>query len=128
MTIEFKFLVWSLALTFVQMLIAATGATLQRGIASNIGNREGLRDLTGWPGRARRAQLNMLENMVLFAPLLIIADIAGKDNAMTELGAQMFFWARLAYAVIYVAGVPYLRTAVWMVSAVGMVLIFLQLV
>jgi uncharacterized MAPEG superfamily protein len=70
----------------------------------------------------------MLENMVLFAPLLIIADIAGKDNAMTELGAQMFFWARLAYALVYVAGVPYLRTVVWLVSAVGMVLIFLQLV
>ena len=41
-------------------------------------------------------------------------------------GAQLFLWARLAYAVIYLAGIPYLRTAVWLVSIVGLVLIFLQ--
>ncbi len=69
----------------------------------------------------------MIENMVLFAPLIIIADIAGRDNGMTELGAELFFWARLAYAVIYVAGIPYLRTLAWAVSVVGLVLIFLQL-
>jgi uncharacterized MAPEG superfamily protein len=128
MTTEFKFLLWSLALTFVQMLVATTGTALQRGMPAAFGNREGLRELTGWPGRARRAHLNMIENMVLFAPLLVIADIAGRDDAMTELGAQMFFWARLAYAILYIAGVPYLRTAAWAVSAVGMLLIFRELV
>jgi uncharacterized MAPEG superfamily protein len=46
---------------------------------------------------------------------------------MTLLGAQLFFWARLVYAVVYVAGVPWVRTAVWAVSAVGLILIFLQL-
>jgi uncharacterized MAPEG superfamily protein len=127
MTTEFKILLWSLALTFVQMLVATTGTALQRGFAAALGNREGLRELTGWPGRARRAHLNMIENMVLFVPLLVIADIAGRDDAMTELGALMFFWARLAYAILYVAGVPYLRTAAWAVSAVGMLLIFREL-
>ena len=47
---------------------------------------------------------------------------------MTLLGAQLFFWGRLAHAVIYVAGIPWLRTAAWAISAVGLVLIFLQLV
>ena len=82
----------------------------------------------GWAGRARRAHLDMVANMVVFAPLIVIADIAGRDNRMTEIGAQLFFWTRLAYAIVYIAGVPRLRTAAWSASAVAMVLVFLQLV
>ena len=47
---------------------------------------------------------------------------------MTLLGAQLFVWARLVYAAIYLAGVPWVRTGVWFVSMIGLVLIFLQLV
>jgi uncharacterized MAPEG superfamily protein len=56
-----------------------------------------------------------------------VAQITGKTNAMTLLGCQIFFWARLAYAIVYVAGVPWLRTAIWVVSVVGLLLILLQL-
>jgi uncharacterized MAPEG superfamily protein len=69
----------------------------------------------------------MVANMVLFAPLIVIADIAGRDNRMTEIGAQMFFWTRLAYAIVCITGVPRLQTAVWSASAVALVLVFLQL-
>jgi uncharacterized MAPEG superfamily protein len=127
MTVEFQLLVWSLGLTFMQMLVALIGTILCLGVPRAAGNRERTLELPGWAGRARRAQLNMIENMVLFAPLIVIADIAGRDNGMTERGAELFFWARLAYAVIYVAGIPYLRTLAWLVSVVGLVLIFLQL-
>ena len=127
MTVEFKLLIWSLGLTFVQMLVAVVGTILYLGLPRAAGNRERLPEFLGWTGRARRAHFNMIENMVLFAPLIIIADIAGRDNGMTELGAELFFYARLAYAVIYLAGIPYLRTLAWAVSAVGLVLIFLQL-
>jgi uncharacterized MAPEG superfamily protein len=64
---------------------------------------------------------------VLFAILVLVAQITGKTNAMTLLGCQIFFWARLAYAIVYVAGVPWLRTAIWVVSVVGLLLILLQL-
>ena len=46
---------------------------------------------------------------------------------MTQLGGQLFFWARVAYAVIYLVGIPYLRTLAWLVSVIGLVMIFLQL-
>jgi len=46
---------------------------------------------------------------------------------MTALGAQLFFWARLAYAAIYIAGIPWARTAAFVVSAAGLVLILIQL-
>ena len=124
---ELMLLVWSVLLAFGQMLVAATGAALQVGVPALAGNREGLPAFTGWVGRAYRAHHNMLENLVLFAALVLVAVTVGKTNSSTLLGAQIFFWARLAYAAIYVAGIPWLRTLVWLVSAVGMALIAVQL-
>ena len=125
---ELMLLVWAVLLTFVQMLVAVGGATLQVGLPALAGNREGLALCTGWAGRAARAHHNMLENLVLFAALVLAAVAAGKTNSTTLLGAQIFVWARLAYAVIYVAGIPWLRTLVWLVSVIGLALIFFQLV
>jgi uncharacterized MAPEG superfamily protein len=125
---ELTLLVWAALLTFVQMLIAVTGATLQVGLPTLAANREGLAPYTGWAGRAARAHHNMLENLVLFAALVLVAVAAGKTNATTLLGAQIFFWARVAYAAVYLAGIPWLRTGVWSVSVIGLALIFLQVV
>jgi len=111
----------------VQMLVAVSGATLQVGLPALAGNREGLPPCSGWAGRAARAHHNMLESLVLFAALVLVAVIAGKTNSTTLLGAQIFFWARLAYAVVYWAGIPWLRTGVWFVSVIGLALIFFQL-
>jgi uncharacterized MAPEG superfamily protein len=124
---ELVWLLWAVALTFAQMLVAVSGATLQVGLPALAGNREGLPPFTGWAGRAYRAHHNMLENLALFAALVLIAVAAGKTNATTLLGAQLFFWARLAYALVYLAGIPWLRTGVWTVSVIGLLLIFLQL-
>jgi uncharacterized MAPEG superfamily protein len=125
---ELALLIWAVLLTFVQMLIAVSGATLQVGLPALAGNREGLAPCTGWAARAARAHHNMLESLVLFAALVLVAVVAGKTNSTTLLGAQLFFWARVAYAVVYLAGIPWLRTAVWLASVVGLALIFLQLV
>jgi uncharacterized MAPEG superfamily protein len=124
---ELMWLLWALALTFVQMLVAVSGATLQVGLPMLAGNREAVPAFGGWVGRAQRAHHNMLESLVLFAALVLIAVVTNKTNSATLLGAQLFFWARLAYAVVYVAGIPWLRTAVWSVSVIGLILIFVQL-
>jgi uncharacterized MAPEG superfamily protein len=124
---ELMWLVWAAALTVVQMLVAVSAATLQVGLPALAGNREGLAPCTGLAGRAQRAHHNMLESLVLFAALVLVAVVSQKTNAGTLLGAQLFFWARLAYAVVYVAGIPWLRTLVWLVSVIGLALIFFQL-
>ena len=124
---ELMWLLWAVALTFAQMLVAVSGATLQVGLPMLAGNREGLAPCTGWPGRAQRAHYNMLESLVLFAALVLIAVVTNKTNSTTLLGAQLFFWARLVYAFVYMAGIPWLRTAVWLVSVIGLILIFVQL-
>lgn len=127
MSPDLKYLLFSVILTFVQMLVAATGANQAVGLPTLAGNREGLPEIKGWAGRAKRAHLNMVENMVLFAALVLIAAVAGKANAMTAMGAAIFFWSRVAYAVIYVAGIAWLRTLAWFVSVIGMVLIAIEL-
>ena len=124
---ELMWLLWALALTFVQMLVAVSGATLQVGLPALAGNREGLAPCTGWAGRAQRAHRNMLESLVLFAALVLIAVVANKTNSTTLLGAQIFVWARLVYALVYMAGIPWLRTLVWLASVVGLILISSQL-
>jgi uncharacterized MAPEG superfamily protein len=60
MTPELMYLVWSVALTFVLVLIAVSGAILQVGLPELAGNREYMPELKGWPGRAARAHRNML--------------------------------------------------------------------
>lgn len=125
---ELMLLVWAVVLAFVQMLIAVSGATLQLGLPTLAGNREGLAPCTGWAGRAQRAHHNMLENLVLFAALVLVAAVAQKTNSTTLHGAQVFFWARVAYAVIYLIGIPWLRTAVWTVSVIGLIMIFSQVI
>jgi uncharacterized MAPEG superfamily protein len=128
MTPELKYLVWSAVLTFVLVLIAASGAQLQVGLEKLAGNREDLPEMTGWAGRAQRAHRNMLENLILFAILVLVAQAAGVRNAITVLGAQLFFWGRVGHAVLYIAGIPWARTAAWVVSVVGLILIAWQLV
>ncbi len=124
---ELMWLLWAVALTFAQMLVAVSGATLRVGLPMLAGNREPVPAFGGWVGRAQRAHQNMLESLVLFAALVLIAVVTNKTNSTTLLGAQLFFWARLVYAFAYVGGIPWLRTLVWLVSVIGLVLIFVQL-
>jgi uncharacterized MAPEG superfamily protein len=127
MTIELKLLVWSTALALIQILVALLAAIVQVGFIPFIGNRENLAAFEGWAGRAQRAHRNMLESLTIFAALVLVAQVAGKSNAVTALGAQLFFWSRLAYAPIYVIGIPWLRTAVWGISFVGLLQILGQI-
>jgi uncharacterized MAPEG superfamily protein len=127
MTLELKLLVWSTALALLQMLIALLAAIAQVGFLALIGNRDNLPALEGLAGRAQRAYRNMFESLVVFATLVLVAQVAGKTNAAMALGAQMFFWGRLAYAPVYVIGIPWLRTALWGVSFAGLLEMLLQL-
>ena len=124
MTLDLQMLVWSAALAVAQMVIAVAGATLQVGLPTLAGNRENLPAATGWAGRAQRAHLNMLESLAVFAILVLVAHVAGRANATTALGATIFFWSRAAYAVIYLAGIPWLRTAAWAGSIAGILMVF----
>jgi len=127
MTVDLTYLVWTVALTMVQLLVVIVGAmaTIPTGVLA--GNRETPVEAQGWLGRAQRAHRNMLESVALFAILVLVAHVTGKANAATAMGAAIFFWSRLVYAVIYTAGITWVRSLVFGVSMFGLVIILLQL-
>ena len=127
MSPDLRILVWCVALTFVEMIAAVLLAQGQVGLGVLAGNREGIEPLTSFAGRAQRAHWNMLESLPLFIALILVAHVAGKANGATHAGAELFFWGRLFHWIIYVIGVPWLRTIAWVVSVIGLIMIFGQL-
>ena len=125
---ELFLLALSAVLCLALALPYATGLTLERGLPVMAGNREGFVEPTGWKGRAKRAHMNMVENLVPFAALILTAVVAQKLGPLTALGAQLFFWGRVAHAVSYIAGIPYVRTLGYLVAVIGMVLIFVAII
>jgi uncharacterized MAPEG superfamily protein len=71
---------------------------------------------------------NFMETFPLFAAAVLMAHVAGRHSWMTEWGAQLYFWARLVYLGLYAAGVFLVRSLVWNLAVLGMVLILLALI
>ena len=123
MTTELNMLVWSVVLGLVQIAIATTFSFGQRGLGWVLSPRDTTPPLTGVAGRLDRARANFLETFPLFVAIVLAAQLLQRHDAMTVLGAQLYFWARLVYVPIYAAGIPYLRTLIWATSIVGIVLL-----
>ena len=111
------FTVWTLMTVVVGGAIRNQEWT-KEGRQIGLGNRDNLKEATPMGGRAERAAKNSIEAAVFFVPLALIAHAAGLD-AEVLLGAQIAFWARIAYVPIYIAGIKYLRSLVWIVGVVG---------
>tara|TARA_B100000459_G_scaffold87566_1_gene49249 strand:- start:434 stop:691 length:258 start_codon:yes stop_codon:yes gene_type:complete len=69
----------------------------------------------------------MDENLPVFAAVVLVVHTLGSANLTTVLGAQSFFWARVAMAVGHMGGIPGLRSVFWFVSLAGLVIILLQI-
>jgi uncharacterized MAPEG superfamily protein len=81
-----------------------------------------------WGMRANRAYVNAVESFAPFAALVIVAHLAGKANATTAFLATSFFWLRLAHAVVYLLGIPYLRTVIYTLGYVAVIGIFWEVI
>jgi uncharacterized MAPEG superfamily protein len=124
MTTELSMLMWSVVLGLVQIAIAATCSVAQRGLGWAASPRDEVKPpLTGIGGRLDRARANFLETFPLFLAVVVAAHLLQRHDATTVLGAQLYFWARLAHLPVYAAGIPYLRTLIWTVSIVGIVMV-----
>ena len=65
---------------------------------------------SAWAERMMAAHTNTVENLVVFAPLALVAQALNIHTATTALACALFFWCRLIYIVVYTAGIPVLRT------------------
>jgi uncharacterized MAPEG superfamily protein len=125
-SIEVQMLCWSAVLGLVQLLISTTLAVNDRGLRYATGPHDTpappVKVLTG---RLLRAFANFRETFVYFAVAVLLVTLLNKTSATTALGAQLYFWARLVYVPIYAAGISFVRTAVWTVSVIGLVMVLL---
>ena len=84
--------------------------------------------LEGWAQRAKRVHLNMVENLAHFAVLVIVAHLAGASNETTAMWAMIYFWARVAHAIVFYAGIPYLRTIAFSIGFIAEIVIFFEII
>jgi len=77
-----------------------------------------------WGERANRALMNAVETFAPFAALVIVAHLAGKSGAWTGFWAMAYFWLRLVHAVVYLIGLPYIRTLIFTLGYVCLIGIF----
>ena len=117
-------LVWTLVLAFVQILAFDIARTGQYGLKWNTGpGDEEMPPLSAVAERLRRAQDNLFETLPLFIAAVLVAHVAGKENAQTLLGAQIYLGGRVVYLPLYAFGVRQIRSLVWLFSTAGLVLI-----
>jgi uncharacterized MAPEG superfamily protein len=126
MTAPLHLLACMAVFTWVVLMLASLSraqAWTPRGMVLALGNRADMPEPSPAAARLDRASRNTLENFLLFAALVLAAHAAGITSPEVTLGAQLFAWSRVAFVVIYWAGIPYLRTLAWAVGVIGLGLI-----
>jgi uncharacterized MAPEG superfamily protein len=128
MSVELTMLALAIVLGFVHLFLAAQFVTRERGFGWNTGARDVTAPLTGkLAGRLDRAFANFKETFPFFAVAVLMAAFLGRHNWQTVWGAQLYLVARTVYLPLYAAGIPLLRTLVWIASMVGIVMVLIPL-
>ncbi|RLA28407.1 MAG: MAPEG family protein [Gammaproteobacteria bacterium] len=110
MTSELMSLTWVTALTAVLWMPYVLNLIAVRGLIDAVGYPENPKPLSGWATKMKAGHANAIENLVVFATLVLIANAAGVSNDITVLACQIYFWARLVHVVAYTFAVPWVRT------------------
>ena len=126
MSVELSMLVYSAALFLVIILVQAGLAIAQNGLMAQAGSRDNLPEPTVLRKRLQRLTANMQENLVMFAIVVLAANAAGVSNGTTVMGASLFFYARIAHAIVYAFGWPMIRPLFFFVGLYGIIIIGLE--
>ena len=125
-TPELRMLWASLALGLAQLFAAMIAGLASGRLMWNLGARDEEGPKLGRiASRIERAWRNYLETFPLFGAVVLLAAALNKHNATTALGADLYFYSRAVHVVLYAAGVPFIRTIIWTLSIVGIVLVLL---
>jgi len=126
MTAELTKLTWVLVLHMVCWIPYILNQIMVRGLIDAVGYPEDPKPLSPWAERAKKAHYNSVENLVAFAAIVLILNVAGISNETTVLACTVFFWARLVHYVVYVAAIPWLRTLAYFVGWLCTFVLILQ--
>jgi uncharacterized MAPEG superfamily protein len=116
-----------LALFVVQIFLQET-SRYRFNLWTIMGNRDEPPEDSLVAARLNRAKNNMMEALPLFLGLALLALVKGGNTGPAVHGAIIFLVARVAYVPIYAAGVPVLRSLVWLAGMGGMLWMALSLI
>lgn len=124
MTFELHCLAWACVLGLAHILIAGNARTLELGFKWNMGARdEKNQDLSPLAGRLLRAQANFFETFPLFASAVLIVAVSQTYSAYSYWGCLIYLAARIIYFPLYAFGIPVIRTIIWLLSIIGILLV-----
>lgn len=124
MSLEMTLLVWSAVLVAGYVLVQSGFYRLDFGILHAGGARDNDRAPSVMNGRAERALRNLLETYGVFIALAVATELTGRSESLTQWGAMIWFGARCLYLPAYLINIPFLRSAIWVVSAIGLIVMF----
>lgn len=125
---EYTMLALATALGLFQLLFAARTGNSQRGLKWNVGARDEPPPPVGAvAGRLERAARNFMETYPFFAVTVILLGLSGHHSPATVWGSEIYLAARLLYLPLYGFGVPGVRTLMWMIATLAIILLIVAL-
>jgi uncharacterized MAPEG superfamily protein len=128
MTSELMSLTWVVALQMILWIPYILNTIAVRGLLNAVGYPENPLPIAGWAQRMKAAHYNGVENLVVFASLVLVANLSGISNETTVLACEIYFWARLAHVLLYTFAVPWGRTLAFALAWLCQVGILLQII
>ena len=124
MPVEIKILALGAVLLLIHIFVAIRFKTAQYGRSWNMGARdEALPPADVMTGRTMRAQANFQETFPIAIVALLGVVLANKTSATTALGGWLWLGARVLYLPLYMAGIRIVRTVVWAIGLIGLVMV-----
>ncbi len=128
MGVEMTMLAFAMAIGMVQLLLAGRMNNGQRGTTWNLGARDGEPPpVTPMAARMERARRNFMETFPFFAATVLALEILFRHNAYTTYGSEIYVAARLLYVPLYAFGIYGLRTLVWLIATVALVVMIVAM-
>jgi uncharacterized MAPEG superfamily protein len=112
---------------FVLVYLEIFGKTRAAGAAWNAGNRDVAPEVPAWVARAGRALGNHKENFAFFATAVVVLHLAHRNDGATATAAVVYAVARVAYSLVYLAGIPVVRSAIFTVGALALLVLYVKI-
>lgn len=119
MSIELRYLVYVTILTGLMWVPYILNTIMVRGLLDAVGYPENPKPLAPWARRMKAAHYNAIENLVVFATLVLAAHALGISNAAIASSAMVYFWARVVHLAAYTFGIPWVRTLAFTVGVLA---------
>ena len=110
MTVELKYLTLVTSMTALMWIPYILNMIMVRGLLDAVAYPDDPKPMAPWATRMKAAHYNAVENLVIFAALVLIAHVDGVKSEVTAVACVTYFWARVVHFAAYTFRVPWVRT------------------